>query len=42
MGAADAELSGRNDLQINGQKFSGNAMRVEHGRIMGGCFHMEH
>lgn len=33
MGATDAELSGRNDLQINGQKFSGNAMRVEHGRM---------
>lgn len=33
MGATAAELSGRNDLQINGQKFSGNAMRVEYGRM---------
>lgn len=33
MGAKDAELSGRNDLQINGQKFSGNAMKTENGRM---------
>ena len=33
MGATKAELVGRNDLQIEGQKFSGNAMRLEHGRM---------
>lgn len=33
MGATGAELVGRNDLQIAGKKFSGNAMRLEHGRM---------
>lgn len=33
MGATDAALVGRNDLQIKGKKFSGNAMRLEHGRM---------
>ncbi|WP_461240012.1 lipoate--protein ligase [Paucilactobacillus sp. N302-9] len=33
MGATDAQLSGRNDLQINGQKFSGNAMHSQNGRL---------
>ncbi|WP_283574783.1 lipoate--protein ligase [Limosilactobacillus ingluviei] len=33
MGATGAELVGRNDLQIDGKKFSGNAMRLEHGRM---------
>ncbi|QLL69285.1 lipoate--protein ligase [Lactobacillus sp. 3B(2020)] len=33
MGATKAELVGRNDLQIEGRKFSGNAMRLEHGRM---------
>lgn len=33
MGATKAELSGRNDLQIEGKKFSGNAMRIAHGRM---------
>lgn len=33
MGATQAELSGRNDLQINGKKFSGNAMKTEKGRM---------
>lgn len=33
MGATGAELSGRNDLLIDGKKFSGNAMHVENGRM---------
>lgn len=33
MGATGAQLVGRNDLQIDGKKFSGNAMRLEHGRM---------
>lgn len=33
LGATDATLSGRNDLEINGQKFSGNAMKIERGRM---------
>ena len=33
LGATQAELSGRNDLQINGKKFSGNAMKTEKGRM---------
>jgi lipoate-protein ligase A len=33
MGATNAQLSGRNDLQINGQKFSGNAMHSQNGRL---------
>lgn len=33
MGATGAELSGRNDLIIDGKKFSGNAMSVRDGRM---------
>lgn len=33
LGATKAEMSGRNDLQINGKKFSGNAMKTEKGRM---------
>ncbi|WP_440897102.1 lipoate--protein ligase [Amphibacillus sp. Q70] len=33
MGATDAQLSGRNDLTIDGKKFSGNAMSVKDGRM---------
>lgn len=33
MGATEAELSGRNDLLIDGKKFSGNAMSVKDGRM---------
>ncbi|MFB9770398.1 lipoate--protein ligase [Lactiplantibacillus modestisalitolerans] len=33
MGATRAEMSGRNDLVIDGKKFSGNAMHVENGRM---------
>lgn len=33
MGADGAELSGRNDLQIDGKKFSGNAMHSDNGRL---------
>lgn len=33
MGATGAAMTGRNDLTINGQKFSGNAMHVEQGRM---------
>lgn len=33
MGATGAKLVGRNDLQIYGKKFSGNAMRLQHGRM---------
>lgn len=33
LGATQAEMSGRNDLQINGKKFSGNAMKTEKGRM---------
>ena len=33
MGATGAEMSGRNDLLIDGKKFSGNAMHVENGRM---------
>lgn len=33
MGAEGAELKGRNDLVINDQKFSGNAMYTTHGRM---------
>lgn len=32
MGAKDAEAGGRNDLYINGRKFSGNAMYSKNGR----------
>lgn len=32
MGATTAEVGGRNDLYIDGQKFSGNAMYTKHGR----------
>ncbi|HIY58965.1 MAG TPA: lipoate--protein ligase [Candidatus Tetragenococcus pullicola] len=32
MGAKDAEVGGRNDLYINGMKFSGNAMYTKKGR----------
>lgn len=33
MGAVNAQLSGRNDLQIDGKKFSGNAMHAQNGRL---------
>ena len=33
LGATDAEMAGRNDLQIKGKKFSGNAMKTEKGRM---------
>lgn len=33
LGAVNAQLSGRNDLQIDGKKFSGNAMHAQHGRL---------
>ncbi len=33
MGATDAQLSGRNDLVIDGKKFSGNAMSTKNGRL---------
>lgn len=33
VGATGAELSGRNDLMIDGKKFSGNAMSVRNGRM---------
>ncbi|MGY5269378.1 lipoate--protein ligase [Lactiplantibacillus plantarum] len=33
MGATGATMSGRNDLLIDGKKFSGNAMHVENGRM---------
>lgn len=33
LGATEATLSGRNDLEINGQKFSGNAMKIDRGRM---------
>ncbi len=33
MGVEGAELQGRNDLVINGQKFSGNAMYTNNGRM---------
>lgn len=33
MGATGAQLSGRNDLQIDGKKFSGNAMHAQDGRL---------
>ncbi|MDO5457263.1 MAG: lipoate--protein ligase [Atopococcus tabaci] len=33
MGVEGAELKGRNDLMINDQKFSGNAMYTSHGRM---------
>ena len=33
LGATEAEMTGRNDLQINGKKFSGNAMKTEKGRM---------
>ncbi|GEK29394.1 lipoate--protein ligase [Furfurilactobacillus siliginis] len=33
MGATGAAMTGRNDLTIDGKKFSGNAMHVEHGRM---------
>lgn len=33
MGATGAAMTGRNDLTIDGKKFSGNAMHVENGRM---------
>lgn len=33
LGATEAKMTGRNDLQINGKKFSGNAMKTEKGRM---------
>lgn len=30
----DAEVSGRNDITVDGKKFSGNAQYVRHGRVM--------
>ena len=33
MGVAEAKLEGRNDLLIDGKKFSGNAMYVKNGRM---------
>ncbi|WP_137598065.1 lipoate--protein ligase [Paucilactobacillus kaifaensis] len=33
LGAVNAQLSGRNDLQIDGKKFSGNAMHAQNGRL---------
>lgn len=33
MGAHNAQLAGRNDLQIDGKKFSGNAMKTTNGRM---------
>lgn len=32
MGATDAQAGGRNDLYLDGKKFSGNAMYTKHGR----------
>ena len=31
---ADAEVNGRNDITVNGMKFSGNAQYVKYGRVM--------
>ncbi len=33
MGATGAEISGRNDLLIDGKKFSGNAMYTKKGKM---------
>lgn len=33
MGATTAEVSGRNDLMVDGKKFSGNAMYTKHGKM---------